>query len=88
MLTLLIPGPSALAKDMDVFLRPLIDELKKLWDEGVKVKDVVSGKNFKLHAALLWTVNDFPVRSSLSRWSGQGYKACPTCNDDTLSVRC
>ncbi|GJR50201.1 gag-pol polyprotein [Tanacetum coccineum] len=31
-----------------------------------------------------WT---FPARSSLSGWSGQGYKACPTCNEDTPSVR-
>ena len=88
MLTLLIPRSSSLAKDVDVFLRPLIDELKQLRDEGVVVKDAISGKNFKLHAALLWTVNDFPARSNLSGWSGQGYKACPTCNDDTPSVRC
>ena len=53
MLMLLIPGPSSPAKDMDVFLRPLIDEMKQLWDEGVVVKDVVSGKNLNLHAALL-----------------------------------
>ncbi|KAL5548417.1 hypothetical protein UlMin_003648 [Ulmus minor] len=33
------------------------------------------------------TVNDFPARSSLSGWSGQGYKACPTCNEDTPSIR-
>ena len=40
-----------------------------------------------MKAALLWTKNDFPARSSLSGWSGQGYKACPTCNEDTPSVR-
>nr|GEW97115.1 EF-hand domain pair [Tanacetum cinerariifolium] len=33
----------------------------------------------------LWTINDFPAQSSLSRWSGKGYKACPTCNEDTPS---
>ncbi|GKB41492.1 hypothetical protein Tco_0886434 [Tanacetum coccineum] len=32
-------------------------------------------------------INDFSARSSLSGWSGQGYKACPTCNKDTPSVR-
>ena len=31
MLTLLIPGPQAPGKDMDVFLLPLIDELNQLW---------------------------------------------------------
>ncbi|KAM6574759.1 hypothetical protein CsatA_023086 [Cannabis sativa] len=40
-----------------------------------------------MRAALLWTINDFPARSSLSGWSGQGYKACPTCNEDTTSIR-
>ena len=35
----------------------------------------------------MWIVNDFPVRSSLSGWSGQGYKACPTCNKDTASIQ-
>lgn len=36
MMTLLIPRPTAPGKDLDVFLRPLIDELKELWDDGVR----------------------------------------------------
>ncbi|GKE77155.1 reverse transcriptase domain-containing protein, partial [Tanacetum coccineum] len=40
-----------------------------------------------MRAMVLWTINDFLARSSLSGWSGQGYKACPTCNEDTPSVR-
>ncbi|CAH9132283.1 unnamed protein product [Cuscuta epithymum] len=39
LLTLLIPGPSSHGKDIDVFLRPLIDELKELWSEGMVVHD-------------------------------------------------
>ncbi|GJY34770.1 uncharacterized protein Tco_0419239 [Tanacetum coccineum] len=39
-----------------------------------------------MKAAVLWTINDFPARSSLSGWSGQGYYACPTCNEDTPSM--
>ena len=87
MLTLLIPGPKSPGKDMDVFLRPLVDELKELWINGVETRDGRNNNMFKMHAALLWTVNDFPARSSLSGWSGQGYKACPTCNEDTSSIR-
>ncbi|GJT10981.1 hypothetical protein Tco_0858023 [Tanacetum coccineum] len=41
---------------------------------------------FKVKAMVLWTINDFPARSSLSRWSGQGYKACPTCNEETPTL--
>ncbi|KAL5573450.1 hypothetical protein UlMin_023047 [Ulmus minor] len=88
MLSLLIPGPQSPGKDMDVFLRPLIDELKELWVNGLDTRDAASENGvFRMRAALLWTVNDFPARSSLSGWSGQGYRACPTCNKDTPSMR-
>ncbi|KAI3786099.1 hypothetical protein L1987_45226 [Smallanthus sonchifolius] len=87
MLSLLIPGPKSPGKDMDVFLRPLVDELKHLWQSGVRTKDAATNSFFTMKAALLWTINDFPARSSLSGWSGQGYKACPTCNEDTSSIR-
>nr|GEY26415.1 hypothetical protein [Tanacetum cinerariifolium] len=87
MLTLLIPCPKSLSKDIDVYLRPLIEDLKVLMDEkGVETIDVASGQKFNMRAMVLWTINDFPASSSLSGWSGQGYKACPTCNKDTLSV--
>ena len=87
MLTLLIHDPSSPDKDIDVFLRPLVDELKELWDDRVIVKDSISQRNFKLCASLLWTINDFPTRSSLSGWSGYGYKACQTCNEESPSAR-
>ncbi|GJX11031.1 hypothetical protein Tco_0200890 [Tanacetum coccineum] len=88
MLTLLIPGPKSPGKDIDVYLRPLIEDLKVLWDrKGVETIDIASGQKFNMRATVLWIINDFPARSSLSGWSGQGYKACPTCNKDTPSVR-
>ncbi|GJY35040.1 hypothetical protein Tco_0420418 [Tanacetum coccineum] len=85
MLTMLIPGPKSPAKDIDVYLQPLIKELQELW-KGVWTKDAAMGTHFQMKAALLWTINDFPARSSLSGWSGQGYYACPTCNVDTPSM--
>ncbi|XP_071704999.1 uncharacterized protein [Rutidosis leptorrhynchoides] len=36
-LTLLIPGPSASGNNIDVYMQPLIDELKELWDAGVNM---------------------------------------------------
>ncbi|GKF22056.1 zinc finger, PHD-type containing protein, partial [Tanacetum coccineum] len=53
---------------------------------GVETTDVATGLKFNMRTMVLWTINDFPARSSLSGWSGQGYKACPTCNEDTPSV--
>nr|GEX87562.1 hypothetical protein [Tanacetum cinerariifolium] len=88
MLTLLIPGPKSLGKDIDVYLRPLIEDLKVLWDrKGVETINVASGQKFNMRAMVLWAINDFPARCSFSGWSGQGYKACPICNEDTPSVR-
>ncbi|GJU31943.1 uncharacterized protein Tco_1175532 [Tanacetum coccineum] len=86
MLTMLIPGPKSPAKEvMLYYLQPLIKELQELW-KGVWTKDAATGTHFQMKAALLWTINDFPARSSLSGWSGQGYYACPTCNVDTPSM--
>nr|GEZ69287.1 hypothetical protein [Tanacetum cinerariifolium] len=53
----------------------------------VETIDVATGHKFNMRAMVLWTINDFPDRSSLSGWSGQGYRACPTCNEDTPSMR-
>ncbi|KAL2511722.1 Protein argonaute 4 [Abeliophyllum distichum] len=80
-------GPQSLSKDMDVFLRPLVDELKELWTSGIDTRDVSTNNSiFRMRAMLLWTVSDFPTRSSLSGWSGQGYDACPTFNEETPST--
>ncbi|GJV10418.1 F-box domain containing protein [Tanacetum coccineum] len=59
--------------DIDIYLRPLIDDLKDLWTlKGVETIDVATSKTFNMRAMLLLTINDFPARSSLSGWSGQG----------------
>ncbi|XP_026452318.1 uncharacterized protein LOC113352753 [Papaver somniferum] len=85
-LTLLIPRPNSPGNDIDVFLRPLIDELKGLWEIGVKTFDADSKEVFQLHAALLWTINDFPAYGNLSGWSTHGYLACAVCNKDKRSM--
>ncbi|XP_042459537.1 uncharacterized protein LOC122043125 [Zingiber officinale] len=84
MLSLLIPGPTSLGKDMDVFLQPLIEELKQLW-EGVNTRDTVTNDIFLMRAAVLWTINDYPAYALMLGWSTKGYKACPTCNEETPS---
>ncbi|XP_026380826.1 uncharacterized protein LOC113275507 [Papaver somniferum] len=87
MMSLLIPGPQAPGRDIDVYLRPLIDELKELWDTGVETYDASSEKSFRMHAAVLWTINDFPAYANLSGWSTKGYLACPVCNEDAPSIK-
>nr|GFA85297.1 hypothetical protein [Tanacetum cinerariifolium] len=45
---------------------------------GVETIDVATGLKFNMRAMVLWIINDFTTQSSLSGWSGKGYKACPT----------
>ena len=65
-LTLICPGPKNPKKNIDIFLQPLIDELKQLWDEGLPTFDVVNREQFLMRAALMWTINDFPAYGMLS----------------------
>jgi len=86
MMTLLIPGPKSPCDDIDVYLQPLIEELKELWEEGVETYDAHSHSNFIMHAAVLWTINDFPAYANLSGWSTKGKLACPCCHKDTHCI--
>ena len=78
-LTVIVPGPNNPKHKLDVFLQPLIAELKQLWDVGVETCDVSRKLNFRLRAALMWTISDFLAYSMLSGWSSAGKLACPYC---------
>jgi len=86
MLSLLIPGRKSPGNDIDVYLQPLIEELKVLWDLGVETYDASINKTFQMRAALLWTISDFPGYAMLSGWSTKGSLACPCCNYETKSI--
>ena len=83
MLTLLISGPKQPGNDIDIYLQPLIDDLKLLWEGVDGVYDALSGEYFMLRAVLLWTINDFPAYGNLSGSVVKGYNACPICIDNT-----
>ncbi|KAK7328924.1 hypothetical protein VNO77_23061 [Canavalia gladiata] len=85
-LSLLIPGPQSPGKDIDVYLQPLIEELKELWDSGVQTYDASRNQTFSMRAALLWTISDYPGYAMLSGWSTKGHLACACCNYNTNSM--
>ena len=61
LLSLLVPGRYKV-KNMDVYLSPLIDELKELW-EGIVVEDMskhIGRRSATIRAILMWTMHDFP----------------------------
>ncbi|XP_062114091.1 uncharacterized protein LOC133825119 [Humulus lupulus] len=72
--------------DVDVYLAPLIDDLKLLWD-GVDCYDSFSKESFILRGLLLWTINDFPAYGNLSGCYVKGYKGCPICGEQTSATR-
>ena len=86
-LNMIIPGRYSPSNNIDVFLRPLIDELMLLWDQGVETYDAHKKQNFLLRAALLWTINDFPAYGMLSGWSTHGRLSCPYCMENTKAFR-
>ncbi|GJS52789.1 formin-like protein 18 [Tanacetum coccineum] len=65
-------------------------QLKTLWKKaGVKTLDVATNTELSMRALLLWTISDFPARSSLSGLVGSGLKglSCPYIYDETPSTR-
>ncbi|CAL0308394.1 unnamed protein product [Lupinus luteus] len=85
-LSLIIPGPKSPGNDIDVYLQPLVDDLKVLWESGVETYDASKNQTFHMRAALIWTINDFPAYAMLSGWSTKGKLACPCCNYETNSA--
>ena len=84
-LSLVIPGPTSPRIAIDVYLQPLVEELRELWDVEVETYDASSKNIFQLRAALMWTVHDFPAYADVSSWSTKGKPACPCCASETDS---
>ncbi|KAL1223467.1 hypothetical protein V5N11_003525 [Cardamine amara subsp. amara] len=78
-LSILVPGPKHPKKSLDVFLQPLIHELKELWYTGVRTYDCSVKRNFTMKAVLMWTISDFPAYGMLSGWTTHGRLCCPYC---------
>jgi len=81
LLTMLISGPKQPGNDIDVFLEPLMEDMKMLWEEGVKMMDAFV-KEFTLKAIIFVTITDYPGLFALS---GQikGKSGCVVCIDGT-----
>lgn len=74
-LTMIILGPkSPTENNIDVYLQPLVHELKKLW-VGVKAVDMAQPigrtQHFKMRGMLMWTINDFPAYTLIFGQTGK-----------------
>ncbi|XP_029126234.1 uncharacterized protein LOC114915544 [Cajanus cajan] len=81
-MSMIIPGKKMPGNDIDVYLQPLIKELNELWTTSVDAYDSFKKEMFKLRAALMWTISDFPGLGTLSGWNTYTGLACPSCNFD------
>ena len=81
-LALVVPGPEHPGKKLNILMQPLVDELLSLWS-GVETWDASIKKRFKMQAAYLWSIHDFPAYGNFSGWSTHGRLACPICLCDS-----
>lgn len=68
-LSMIIPGKQMPGNNIDVYLRPLVKELCDLWIDGVETCDSSLNETFRMRAALMWTITDFPRLGILSGWN-------------------
>jgi hypothetical protein len=67
MLTISVSGPKQPGNRIDVYLRPLVDDLKTLLKPGVsEVWDEYKREEFTMHGMLFTTINDNPAQRNLS----------------------
>ncbi|XP_074373596.1 uncharacterized protein LOC141713936 [Apium graveolens] len=85
-LSTIIPGPNDPGNNIDVYMQPLIEELKELWKTGVETYDAATNQKFTLRASVLWKISDFPGYPMMLGWSTKGKLACPVCHYETSSM--
>jgi hypothetical protein len=74
----LIPMPHQPGIDIDTYFRPLVEDLKVLWNNNrVEVWDEHKREYFQLQAILFVTVSDSPVARNLSGQSKKVDCRCP-----------
>ena len=78
-LSTVIPGLSSPGRNIDICLRPLIDELAQLWSSRALTYDISRKLNFVMRAVLMWTINDFLAYGMFYGWSTHGKLACSYC---------
>jgi Transposase family tnp2 len=86
MMSLMISGPKQPGNNIDVFLAPMIEELKSMWEKGARVWDAYQKEFFTLFVMLLYIINDFSAYGNLSGFKTKGARACPICQEDTCSI--
>jgi hypothetical protein len=87
MMSGLIPGPHQPWNDIDTYFRPLVEDLKALWNNNrVEVWDEHKREYYQLQAILFMTVSDSPMAHNLLGQSQKVDCGCPHCFKEADSV--
>ncbi|GJT27239.1 ulp1 protease family, C-terminal catalytic domain-containing protein [Tanacetum coccineum] len=76
MMSLLIQGPKQPSNDIDIYLKPLIEDMQDLWSNGVEVYDAYKKETFQMRAMSFCTISDFSAYGNLSGYKMKGKMAC------------
>ena len=76
-MTVLILRSMEVGNDINVYLQPLIAELKQLWSvQGIPTFDALMNESFSMRVLFMWTINNFPANALISGWSTKDELAC------------
>jgi hypothetical protein len=81
-LALVIPGPKEPKKQMNIFLHPLMEEMKELW-QGVYAYDSYLKCRFNLRATYLWSIHNYLAHGKFTGRCVHSRLNYPICMDDT-----
>ncbi|KAL6639429.1 hypothetical protein ACP70R_023159 [Stipagrostis hirtigluma subsp. patula] len=84
-LSLAVPGPKHPGKNLNVFMRPLVNEFKEAW-AGVVTYDSFLKQNFNMRVKYHTSIHDFPALGMFTGWSTHGGLACVECMADVDST--
>jgi hypothetical protein len=86
MFSILIQDPKQAGTDIVVFLEPLMEDMVKFWNEGVRMWDQYQQEYFTLYAIIFVCIHDALGGFTLSGQTKGKSGACPICIDGTTSV--
>nr|AAK92605.1 Putative transposable element [Oryza sativa Japonica Group] len=76
-------GPTQPGNDIDVYFKPLVEDLHTLWTEGMRMWDAYKREHFICRAILLGKITDYPALGNTSGQTVKGMKACVRCMAQT-----
>jgi hypothetical protein len=86
MLSILIQGPKQAGININVFLEPLMEDMAKLWNEGVRMWDKYQQEYFTLYAIIFVCLHDAPGLYSIRANKREEWCMSCLCEWSSISV--